>query len=213
MSRIGLPPGFRRATSPVDPRLSRFRQWLPVQRSWTPQDTVSADEMNQNVRDSANFLLSPPRCHLALINKVPVQAYATVGSKMTPLPFDTLITDTDNMFDPNISSQANIHTPGLYKFKLWCSWDLNVTPGAYLLGLASISSGVWPIIPSARMKIAEDDRAVIQSNGFGTSCYIEGEYLSGGVDDYVQAFVGHTSTGAEISVTSAYLQLRFVGQS
>jgi hypothetical protein len=204
---------IRHVNSSLDPRLSRFRQWLPVQRTWTPQDSVSADEMNQNVRDSVNFLLSPPRCYLQSLNGIPVPNFATSGQGCTKFTFDTLVTDTDDMFSTNLASQINIRTPGLYKYKLMASWNVNNVSGAYMLGVASKSSGVWPINPTAGLKIAEDDRAVINSTGVGTASFIEGYYVSPGVDDYLEAFATCTSNSTSVSISSGYFQVRCVAQS
>ena len=202
----------------LDPALSRFKQYLPIQRTWQPQDTVSADELNQNVRDAVNFLLSPPRSHITMNNiSQTVQAVQQTGPGMTPITFDTLVLDSDNMWDANVPSRLNINTPGLYKYRLYVHWQPNNNNGCSFIGLARGSGGIWPdnanVSQITSPKVSEDNQQWLKSATVGVSNFMEGYYQSTDQNDYLEAFLAHSINGQTPILYNATFTMRLVSQN
>lgn len=203
----------------LDPALSRFRQLLPVQRTWARLDTVSGDELNQNVRDATNFLLSPPRAHVTMLNQdQTIQPYSQTGGTLQILQFDTVEWDTDQMWDSSTPSRFYFNTPGLYKWRIYLHFGIPQTPGVFQAGIARLSGGLWPFNSTGPgllgPKLYEDTRQGVQTNLAGTTCYLEGFYNSASQDDYIEAFAGctHSSSFAQ-QVNYASFQIRYVAEA
>lgn len=204
----------------LDPALSRFRQMLPVQRTWSQFEIPSVDELNQDIRDAQNFLLSPPRVHLQMVNQA--QTLTTViGSSaaggFAPMTFDTVLRDTDDMWDSNFASRINFNTPGLYKWRLYMHVSANTTAGCLHIGLGRVSDGIFPLNAAfpglSNAKIIEDTRQGVQDSIGGGTAYIEGHYLTNGQDDYLEAFCSCSYAGSSLPViNNAFFQARFVSQ-
>lgn len=64
---------------------------VPTQRTWTAGEVVTAAFLNSNVRDSVNFLLTPPR---VLLRQTSAQSIPL--STWTSVTFDTEDFDNDN---------------------------------------------------------------------------------------------------------------------
>jgi hypothetical protein len=156
---------------------------VPVPRTWTTGEIITAAEMNTEIRDSVNFLLATPRCIIYRSTD------RICGSSSTPsaILFDTEITDTDSMHSgSNTYMVAN--TAGRYEFILYIHFpSFSSAPGTAQCGIALNSSGTW----SATSRLNEDTRIMCQDTTLGTSLSIRAvQYMN--VNDQAEFFAAQT---------------------
>lgn len=78
------------------------------------------DETTFNaVSYALNFLLTPPEVE---VNQTSAQAIATGTATATPITFDSVTTDTDDMWDPAHPTYVTVQTPGWYECEWAVSW-------------------------------------------------------------------------------------------
>jgi hypothetical protein len=178
-------------TTPTSVPISYLSRPFPVQKTWYPNQTVSAGALNQNVRDAVNYLLAPPRCIIYASNPAQVAAQGTPSV----FSFDSYLTDTDNMWDPQNPTAITFNTPGVYQIRGYLHYPYISGNGVeFHIGFAVNASGLWPII-GAPNRLCEDTRQSSGVSAFGTSCWTGGlfQFNQG---DYVQLFTAQTSSGA-----------------
>lgn len=78
------------------------------------------DETTFNaVSDVLNFLLAPPECR---VDQTSAQSIPTGVTTATAITFDTLVKDTDGMWDSGHPTYITIQTPGWYEIEWAVSW-------------------------------------------------------------------------------------------
>lgn len=84
---------------------------VPVEITWTTGQIVTAAQLNSNLRDAVNFLLTPP---LAVLRQTVAQSLAT--GTFNPITFDTEDFDRDNGHSTvSNTSRYTAQTPGWYE--------------------------------------------------------------------------------------------------
>ena len=182
----GLP-----VTTPTNIPISYLSRPFPVQKTWYPNQAVSAGALNANIRDAVGYLMAPPRCIVYAANpaQVPGQGTPTVFS------FDSYLTDTDTMWDPQNPTALTFNTPGVYQLRGYLHYPYQSGNNVeFHIGFAVNASGLWPIIGSPN-RLCEDTRQASGVSAFGTSTWIGGlfQFNQG---DYVQLFTAQTYTSA-----------------
>lgn len=99
---------------------------VPVQRTWTVGDLVTAAEMNANVRDAVNFLLGGGSAG----NKPSFYGYAAAAQSV-PNATQTRLTltiaeDTDSGWDAT-NTQYVVKTAGRFLVTAYLAWAANST--------------------------------------------------------------------------------------
>ncbi|YCK35184.1 hypothetical protein ACNF49_14175 [Actinomadura sp. ATCC 39365] len=98
---------------------------VPVPRTWTVGELLTAAKMNVDVRDSLNFLLAPP---LAVLTKTGIQS-VTSGT-LTAVTWPTEQVDRDGGHSTSTNtSRYTAATAGYYTFHHWNEWGLASTSG------------------------------------------------------------------------------------
>lgn len=172
--------------------LSQSRQVLPVQRTWAAGETPSEGELDLNIRDAVNFLLSPPRVSLSCGSPQDIQ----VGPPaFQAFAWDTEIIDTDEMWDSADPTKVRINTPGLYAVRAYLRYPyLTPTGVSYGLGLGRNTGGQWPS-NNYPNRIADDTRSASKDAGRMTSLWITTLYpFQAG--EYVEVFTAQTTTSS-----------------
>lgn len=93
----------------------------PVPDTWISGQTVTADWLNRNIRDSQKFLAFAP---LTILSRNASQSIPT-GTN-TAVTWDTEIVDTDNMISVP-SSNITIQSPGVYSLQFNADYSANTT--------------------------------------------------------------------------------------
>ena len=168
---------------------------VPVQRTWTTGEIVTAAEMNSNIRDSVNFLLSTPRCILMESTNVTV-ADTTTPSKLF---WDTEVVDTDTMHFPSAQSHMIANTAGRYEFELYLHYPVFTTNiHTVHCGIQQGTDTSW----GSGTKLIEDVRQSTgsSSNGFfGTSVSIRADSFLN-ANDYVTFWTGQAGSGTSLTL-------------
>ena len=162
--------------------LSRSPQVFPVMRTWGQRDAISQEELNQQVRDSVNFCLSPPRCMLTFGSSVGTSP----GANLIPCPLQRLV-DTDNMWDSTVPTRITFNTPGLYKLWANISWNYNSTAHMVISGFGWNGAGVWAI----ERRLVADTRSGSNNSNIATHQNLTGHFLFS-QGDYVELYIQST---------------------
>lgn len=191
--------------------LSLSQQLLPVQRTWAAGETPSEGELDLNIRDAINFLLSPPRVSLALGSPPDIQ----VGPPTVQvLPWDTEYIDTDDMWDSSDPTKVHFNTPGLYVVRAYLRYPYIAPSGVtYQLGIGKNTGGQWSSLQTAPSRIAEDTRPASKDVNRSTSLWVSTTYpFQAG--DYIEAFTAQTTANSYApQATLNGLDVRWVGLS
>lgn len=98
---------------------------VPVPRTWTVGELLTAAKMNTDVRDGLNFLLAPP---LAALTKNANQAY-TSGS-FTGITWPTENVDRDGGHSTSTNTNRyTAQTAGYYTMHVFANWTLESASG------------------------------------------------------------------------------------
>lgn len=84
---------------------------VPSPITWVVGQVVTAAQMNSNVRDVDNFLLSPVR---AQIRQTVSQSIPNNLAPMTPVSMDTVDIDNDGMWTTGLNTRLTCQTAGRY---------------------------------------------------------------------------------------------------
>lgn len=169
--------------------LSASKQVLPVQRTWAAGETPSEGELDLNIRDAVNFLLSPPRVSLACGSPQDIQ----VGPPTFQVfGWDTEIIDTDEMWDSADPTKVHINTPGLYAVRAYLRYPYISPSGvSYGLALGRNTGGQWPS-NNYPNRLADDTRSASKDSGRMTSLWISILYpFQAG--EYIEVFTAQTT--------------------
>ncbi|MGH7240491.1 MAG: hypothetical protein ACREHG_10585 [Candidatus Saccharimonadales bacterium] len=93
----------------------------PVPDTWASEQTITADWLNRNVRDSQIFLAYSPIC---IVTREADQSIA--NSTVVDVIYDTELIDTDGMFVAP-SSDITIQRPGIYSIQHTAAFAANAT--------------------------------------------------------------------------------------
>ena len=93
----------------------------PVPDTWVADQTLTADALNRNIRDSQLFLAYSPT---TIVTRTAAQSIANNTS--VNIIYDTEIIDTDNMFTAP-SANVTIQRPGIYSIQHTASFAANAT--------------------------------------------------------------------------------------
>lgn len=93
----------------------------PVPDTWVSGQTITADWLNRNIRDSQVFLTYAPT---TIVSRESTQSIP--NNSETDITFDTEITDTDDMFS-NPSTDITIQRPGIYAIQHSIDFAANTT--------------------------------------------------------------------------------------
>lgn len=159
---------------------------IPTPRTWTTGEVVTDVELDREVRDAINFLLSPPRAVLT-VSSAPWSI--PTGSPANSInTWDTTLSNSDSMWSPSKPSRLTANTPGRYQLAIYIHFPANgatATTNVHT-GIALNSNGVaW----ASATQLGEDARPGITPNPapFSTSSFFIFEtYLN--VGDYVEAY-------------------------
>lgn len=102
---------------------------VPVFRTWTAGEIVTAAFMNTNIRDAGNFLLGRP---VAELRQAAAQSIATSAFVAFLLETEDLDTDNGHSTVTNLSRYTGA-TPGWYRFSGGTSYATNATGKRYAL--------------------------------------------------------------------------------
>lgn len=158
---------------------------VPVPRTWTTGEIVTAAEMNTEIRDSVNFLLATPRCILYRSTDL------VVGNSATPgvVSLDTELRDNDNMHT-GAATRMIAKTAGRFEFLWYIHYPpYSANAGTMECGIGLNGAGTWG--GSARLN--EDSRIMCKDTVLGTSASIRAVQFMN-VNDYVEFFTAQTST-------------------
>ena len=168
---------------------------VPVQRTWVTGEIVTAAEMNSNIRDSVNFLLTTPRCILGL------STLTTVSDSTTPtsIIWDTLYVNTDNMSSPP-SNRMYAKTAGRFEFEFYVHYNaFTTTISTVMCGIQYNNSTAW----GSGTKLDEDVRQTTGANNggiFGTSTSVRADtFMNAG--DFVSFWTAQSGAGASLTIS------------
>lgn len=96
---------------------------IPSEITWTTNQIVTAAQLNANLRDAINFIITPP---LAILRQTVAQ---TVGNATAvPILFDTEDIDRDNGHSTTTNtSRYTAQTAGYYHIDAIIAWTANAT--------------------------------------------------------------------------------------
>lgn len=176
-------------TTPPKLALSKTRQLFPVQRTWSPGETPSQDELDANLRDALNFLLSPPRCSVTVTNS---QVIST-GGRPVAYTWDTEELDTDEMWSSSAPTRITFNTPGLYsvKARLRYAYKAAAVGTMYQLGVAKNAGGLWPLVGQPN-RLMEDTRPASNNSSRSSSLWCYGLFQFA-ADEYIEFFTEQNS--------------------
>lgn len=159
---------------------------VPVMRTWTAGELVTAAFMNTNIRDAGNFLLARP---MAILRQTAAQSIA--NGSYTAVLFDTEDLDRDAGHSTVTNTSRYVpQTPGYQLAAYTLPWAVNAT-GAR----------------SARLRMNGTDTAATSAgrttvgNGGGaadTACSGTGFLYFNGTTDYVEV-VGYQNCGGALT--------------
>ena len=160
---------------------------VPVMRTWTDGEVVTAAEMNSNVRDPINFLISPPRCLLT------TSAGATFSSNASPTvitQWDTPLVNTDGIWSSGNPQRMTANTPGLYEVQMYLHFPWVTVSGntSYQCGITLNAGGTWS--GSAALVEATGLGSADQNLGTSVNCVVV-QYLNKG--DYLEFYEAQDS--------------------
>lgn len=103
---------------------------VPVPRTWTVGELLTAAKLNVDVRDGLNFLLAPP---LATLTKNASQSYATAA--YTGITWPTELVDRDGGHSTSTNTNRyTAATAGYYSMYCFANWSLESASGYRRLG-------------------------------------------------------------------------------
>ena len=186
---------------------------VPNQLTWTTGVPATAPNLNSNVRDAINFLLSPPLVSVTTTSSLS-WASSTNPAIITQWATATTNTDSNWALSPN-PSRLTANTPGLYEIWLYIHYGY-VTYTATQMAHCGIAlnnaAGAW-LNNGGANRLAEDTRVLSNNASLGTSIDITiDQFLNAG--DYVEAYTAQTS-GANATIAAgqfnALFGMRWVG--
>ena len=179
---------------------------MPVEKTWSTGEIVTAAELNSNVRDAINFLLATPRVVLTFSGTTSVSSSASASL----LYWDTEIVDSDGMHSNTAESYIMFNTPGLYEINCNVHYGYVSTIGTYFLAIGLNQGGSWGGSDGLTGRLVADSRTGSNnaSIGLGMSCQVE-QYVNAG--DNVQAFTSQTS-GSTNSIPSGTYSMQFAAR-
>jgi hypothetical protein len=170
---------------------------IPSQRTWNAGETVTAAQLNSNVRDAVNFYKALP---FGYAYRTAAQTVANGGS-WTRADLDTEYYDNDAMYTTSTPGRITIVTPGLY-----------FVEGQ--LRYSSSSSGTYR---AARIQLTGTDvdtQYVPLAPSNSTQVYVKG-YRQCVAGDYFEISGLHDHTAALSLAVGSYhytfLRARFMG--
>lgn len=175
---------------------------IPVFRTWTAGEVVTAAYMNSNVRDAGNFFLSWP-----VFEGLQTVAQSLANATPTGLLIDTNIIDTDGGHSTVTNpSRYTGKTAGRFQLFGGCSFAANGT-GIRLIEYAK--NGTTPA--------GTDVIGYLTAGTSARICGRLGTYFLNGSTDYLEVLVYQSAGGAlSTSVVSAEqpsMSVRMVGIS
>jgi hypothetical protein len=155
---------------------------VPVQRTWTVGDIVTAAEMNANVRDAVNFLANMP---MAVLYQNTGQAVAG-GTTPVILSWDTEIIDSYGGHSNTVNNARYTAQVAGYHAVFGTAYFPNNSTGYRRLDIYVNGASYTP----------QWQDELIANSGGGTAAQVLGiVYL--GVGDYVQLMATQTSGGSQ----------------
>lgn len=153
---------------------------VPVEITWVSGQVVTAAQLNSNVRDALNFLLSPPTCEL-------LQTVAqSCANGSTTLLFDNEYVDTDNMHNTvTNTTRITAQTPGRYQIAGATAFAANATG----------TRGGWYLINGSAMGASEVIIPASASAGAQTEVNMRTKSIYMNVGDYCEISAWQTSGG------------------
>lgn len=96
---------------------------IPSEITWTTNQIVSAAQLNANLRDAINFIITPPLC---ILRQTVAQSIGSAGA--TPILFDSEDIDRDNGHSTTTNtSRYTAQTAGYYHVDAIVAWASNTT--------------------------------------------------------------------------------------
>lgn len=181
---------------------------VPVPRTWTTGETVTATIMNATtgVKGALDFILSPPRCS---VYQTATTSMATSGSSQLIL-FDTEAYDTDTMHSTSSNtSRITATTTGLYLVTASLGFAANAT-GYRVAQLRKNSAGAV----GSGTKVAIE--AVPSTGASAPTSVAFAVYVQLTAGDYVEMFGFQNSGGALATVAGvgeSFIQAQWVANS
>lgn len=166
---------------------------VPILRTWSVGEVATAAELNSNVRDAINFLLSVPRCIVTRSTSLTVNP----GAAPSAIGFDVETVDNDTMHASSNSSMQ-VHTAGMYECFIQVHYNALTGQGetAYCFVGFQLNGSTW----GTGSWVTQDVRCFSGNAGFGTSCQV-GLDLKMNSGDQVSFFVAQTGS-ASVSINS-----------
>lgn len=169
---------------------------IPVYRTWTAGEIVTAAEMNSNIRDAGNFWLTRPYCYIYNNAGLPV-----VSGTSTLVPWDSEIEDNDGMHSTGTNpSRLIFQTTGVYLIMPALSWPA-ASPAASANGrnvMLRLNSGGSSGGGSLLISVG----AAISSQSGSNTPTFAWTYRAANIGDYIETFAVQNS-GGTISTVGA----------
>jgi len=169
---------------------------VPVQRTWTSGETVTAGMMNDDIRDAVNFLLSPPMASLRSTANQSVN-----NATETPVVFGAEDKDNDGIHSTvSNTSRCTVATAGWYN--AWAQLKYGSDPDGWRRAAFKVN-GVGSTYGDARIPaVTGVDTTVATFTKIPVAL---------AVGDYVEVLANHTA-GAAINVEfPSYFGIEFSG--
>lgn len=171
---------------------------VPVQRTWTTGEVVTAAEFNSNVRDAVNFLLASPRCVLGKSGNYSV----TDSTSPICVLWDVEYVDSDTMHAAGLTSRMTSNTAGRFEYEFMAHWPQFTTNiSTIMCGIAKNvdqSTGTW-----SGGKFVEDTRQATGNNNggfYGSTGSCRGDsFMNSG--DWVTFWIAQAGSGATFNCT------------
>jgi hypothetical protein len=156
---------------------------VPVPRTWTVGELLTAAKLNVDVRDALSFLLAPP---LAILTKNGVQSVTSGSYVALTWPTEQVDRDGGHSTSTN-TNRYTAQTAGYYLLNEWNEWGLTSTSGYRRIGFRI--NGVT--ITAQEARTSTPSMAMSHLSGLA--------FLS--VNDYVEVMVDQNS-GSALDVAS-----------
>jgi hypothetical protein len=167
---------------------------IPVEITWTTGQVVTAAQLNSNLRDAVNFLLSWPVCELRQ-----TVAQSVANNTDTPLSMDAEEIDTDNMHSTvTNTSRVTAQTAGRFQLSGGTSYASNTTGRR----AASYRLNGAPMLGTQAAITAAGATADVQPTGRTLTTYLN-------VGDYVELVAYQDSGGSLNTQVTTGQQPRF----
>lgn len=163
---------------------------VPVMRTWTAGELVTAAFMNTNIRDAGNFLLARP---MAILRQTAAQSIASGG--WTSVLFDTEDLDRDGGHSTVSNTSRYIaQTPGYQLVVYTLPWAVNAT-GARA-GRLRLNGADSAATAAGRSTVGNGGATA------DTSCCGTGFLYFNGTTDYVE-LLGYQNSGGALNTEVA----------